>query len=128
MNIPEVGADGNHVFEQRAGFGGAIETFFELVFLGCQASIDLAGTDGQEFTFGVWVETESLAGNGDPIRESGLKPLGTKEASGPPDCVQDADGLAAIENNSATWLGCLNRFSIWLGPGENADGVFAMAV
>ena len=127
MNVPEVCANGDHVFEQGARLGCAIETFFEPIPLRGKTSIHLTGADGEEFVFCLWIDAESLASERDPVRESGFEPLGTEEAGGSPDGVQGADGVRTVKNNLSARFDCANRFSIRLGSRQQPDGVLAMA-
>lgn len=50
MNIPEVGADGDHMLEEGPGLGGAIEASLEPLFVVSQSAIDLARADGEKLS------------------------------------------------------------------------------
>lgn len=71
MDVPEIGATGDYVFEDCSRFGRGVEFMFELQFPGGQAAIDLAWPNGGELALCGGVDGQ--AGGRDPIWKGGYE-------------------------------------------------------
>src|SRR5207237_1530649 len=73
VNVPGIGFDGDMVFEQGAGFGAPVESFFELALFGLEPAVDGGGTDRQKLLLCLGRERQALDGPGQTEGYKGLE-------------------------------------------------------
>ena len=74
MDIPEVGLDGNVVFEQSAGFGAPVEALFQLALFGLKSSVHGSGADREELLLDFGRDPQALDGPGSHSGKKALSP------------------------------------------------------